>query len=150
MRNNCGNPYLKVRLAACVATRNLIQTLGIEAFLQNKNYIQILLPPLCFNRYYLAEGIKKYSQETWFIMFNDGTGKLYVETNIDHICGYYLNEIKSDNAVICETTCFCLSELALKIDKSLLNPYIETILKSLIQCHNGQLWTVRDGKLSPF
>lgn len=50
----------------------------------------ILLPGMCLNRYYVAEGVRLYSQETWrLVMGDDGrmwTAKFAPQVPIACIC----------------------------------------------------------------
>jgi hypothetical protein len=53
--------HLKVRLAASITTRQFFLT-----FFENREeFYPVLLPKLCLNRYYKADGIRIYTQETW-------------------------------------------------------------------------------------
>ena len=100
---------------------------------------------MCLNRYYSAEGVKKYSQDTWLLVFKTN-GRLHVEKYLNFVINYYLKQIKINNTVTKEATCACISELFTKIDKNLLKNHLNDLLKSLIECFNCESWTVRDGK----
>lgn len=54
--------WSQVRLAASVATRSFLLALPEDVrFL----FYPQLLPRMCLNRYYAADGVRMYSQETW-------------------------------------------------------------------------------------
>lgn len=36
-----------------------------------EKYDHLLIPGMCFNRYYLAEGVRLYSLETWKLVVED-------------------------------------------------------------------------------
>ena len=55
---------LQVRYAACTAARAFMQALGPGA----QAYDVRLLPRLCFTRHDIAEGVRRYSQETWRLL----------------------------------------------------------------------------------
>ena len=52
---------LQVRYAACAATRAFMES----AAGWREETFPVLLPPMCLNRRYQAEGVRLYSQETW-------------------------------------------------------------------------------------
>ena len=54
----------QVRLAACVAARAFMLAAGDARAV----YFPALLPPLCFNRHDVAEGVRAYSAETWRLL----------------------------------------------------------------------------------
>lgn len=55
--------WSQVRLAASVAARNFLLSLpNNEA---RHLFFPQLLPRMCLNRYYVADGVRIYSQETW-------------------------------------------------------------------------------------
>lgn len=51
---------VQVRFAASVATRSLMKHAGGEW--REEVLFPQLLPPMCLNRYYVAEGVRNYSQ----------------------------------------------------------------------------------------
>ncbi|GFN92459.1 hypothetical protein PoB_001896500, partial [Plakobranchus ocellatus] len=63
--------------------------------------------------YYVAEGVRNYSQETWQ-QITKGEGKLLVETYIDHVVEYYVQSTESDNHAVREAACACIAELGSK------------------------------------
>ena len=48
-----------------------------------------MVPCMCLNRYYVAEGVRVYSIETWRQVFGD-KGKEIVCRYAEHICKYYI------------------------------------------------------------
>ena len=53
----------QVRLAASVTARKFL--LGLPSDEAREQFFAPLLPPLCLNRYYVAEGVRIYNQQTW-------------------------------------------------------------------------------------
>ena len=45
---------------------------------------------MCLNRYYVAEGVKIYSQETWKLIFGDG-GKELVSKYAAEVSKFYIS-----------------------------------------------------------
>lgn len=99
----------------------------------------ILLPRMCLNRFYLAQGVKLYSHETWRILFDRsqgsaGAGVESVALNAGPICRYYVQMCDADNHVVREAACQAVAELANKIGRSeeyagYLAPYVVTLLQ---------------------
>ena len=49
-----------------------------------------LVPKMCLNRYYVAEGVRVYSIETWRQCFGD-KGKEMVSKHADSISAFYIS-----------------------------------------------------------
>ncbi|KAK7788464.1 hypothetical protein R5R35_012208 [Gryllus longicercus] len=133
--------WSQVRLAASVATRKFLQSLP------NENTREIfygdLLPRMCLNRYYIAEGVRIYSQETWRQVAGS-KGKDLVEKFIDSTVTYYVSATQSDNHAVREAACACIAELAAKIKAPAVRPHVEELLHTLVQCFQDDSWPVRD------
>lgn len=89
MRNGRSG-VVQVRYASSRATRELLQGVpepGREALLP------ILLPAMCLNRYYVAEGVRTYSQESWKLVFGT-TGRQRVAEHIAAVVPYYTSQSK--------------------------------------------------------
>ena len=62
-------PCVQVRYAACAATRAFMEA----AAGSREETFPMLLPPMCLNRRYQAEGVRLYSQRTWeLVMGSEG------------------------------------------------------------------------------
>ena len=118
--------WSQVRMAATTATRQFL--LCLKHFESNPEIVSILLPRLCLNRYYLAEGVRIYSQDTW-VMVVGKNGKLVVEDNIGSYVSYYKDCTKADNHAVREAACQCIAELAAKINPDILSIYVDVILR---------------------
>jgi outer membrane protease len=53
-------------------------------------YNPSLVPRMCINRYYVAEGVRVYAIETWRQVFGD-QGKQTVRDYADQICDFYIS-----------------------------------------------------------
>ena len=137
--------WSQVRLSAAVATRSFLTSLPKDA--QDKHAIySLMIPRLCLNRYYLAEGVRIYSQETWRMVTNPeiGGGKKVVEAYIEDVVKYYTLCTIADNHAVREAACQCIAELAAKLDKTILEPQVDLLLDTLLECFNDDSWPVRD------
>ena len=132
--------WSQVRLAASVATRALLTGLaeGRRAALY-----PTLLPRLCLNRYYLAEGVRIHSQQTWRQVAGQ-QGKQLVETHILHTVQYYTAATQADNHAVREAACQCIAELAAKLDREVVRPHAPALLNTLLVCFQDDSWPVRD------
>ncbi|KAK2561519.1 hypothetical protein P5673_015491 [Acropora cervicornis] len=115
----------KVRLAASVATREFLQTLPDSE--SRERFYPKILPAMCLNRYYVAEGVRIYSQQSW---------KMTVE--------FYISQTKADNHAVREAACACIAELGTKVNPESLRPHVSDLLQALICCFKDDSWPVRD------
>jgi hypothetical protein len=76
-----------VRLAASVAVRSLLAALPEAS--HREQYYSALLPPMCLNRYFVAEGVKCYSQDTWQLCMQ-GNGRAAVARHIEAVVDFYV------------------------------------------------------------
>ena len=132
--------WSQVRLAASVATRQFFEGFQEE---DKKLYFKSLLPPMCLNRYYLAEGVKLYNQETWRLVLGT-TGRTSVALFIKEIVDFYVTQTESDNHAVREAACHCMAELSSKIEGEVVKPYVVRLLEALHFCFQDESWPVRD------
>lgn len=132
--------WSQVRLSASVATRQFFEDINEE---DKRIYLKLLLPPMCLNRYYLAEGVKLYSQESWKLILGNN-GKQVVEVYIKEVVDFYIKQTECDNHAVREAACHCIAELALKISTDAVRPYTKPLLDALHVCFQDESWPVRD------
>jgi hypothetical protein len=106
----------------------------------------ILLPRMCLNRFYLAQGVKLYSHETWRILFDRsegyaGAGIESIAMNAGAVCRYYVKMADADNHVVREAACQAVAELANKVGRNkeysdYLAPYVITLLQVSTSLNN--------------
>ncbi|XP_070576630.1 uncharacterized protein [Ptychodera flava] len=133
--------WSQVRLSASVATRQFVLNLPNEEARQR--FFPALIPRMCLNRYYVAEGVRIYSQETWRRV--TGTkGKEVVETYIKDTVEYYVAQTMADNHAVREAACACIAELGSKINRECVRPYVPVLLQALLECFKDESWPVRD------
>nr|CAD7395536.1 unnamed protein product [Timema poppensis] len=133
--------WSQVRLAASVAARKFLMSLPDDK--AREVFFPELLPQMCLNRYYVAEGVRIYSQETWRQV--TGTyGKDLVQKYISQTVDYYILATESDNHAVREAACACIAELASKIQAHSVRPYVGKLLHTLLVCFRDESWPVRD------
>lgn len=123
--------WSQVRMAAAMASRQFLIVLQ-KCRDSHQEVIGLLLPRLCLNRYYLAEGVRIYSQETW-VQLVGKEGKSLVEKDIERFVKYYVECTKADNHAVREAACQCIAELASKINAQVVEPHVDLLLDTLIE-----------------
>lgn len=107
---------------------------------------------MCLNRYYVAEGVRRYSIETWKQVFGE-QGKQVVVKYAASICQYYIKQSQADNHAVREAACHCIGELCTKVvtveghqqeAKEALREHIKPLLDTLVDCFKDESWPVRD------
>ncbi|XP_071441316.1 uncharacterized protein [Hetaerina americana] len=133
--------WSQVRLSASVATRKFL--LSLPNAQSREHFYAVLLPRMCLNRYYVAEGVRIYSQETWR-QIAGAEGKELVQKYIPYVVDYYISATESDNHAVREAACACISELGSKIRPEAVRPYVDRLLNTLLTCFRDYSWPVRD------
>mmetsp|Transcript_21650 Transcript_21650/g.42521 ORF Transcript_21650/g.42521 Transcript_21650/m.42521 type:complete len:703 (-) Transcript_21650:103-2211(-) len=132
--------WSQVRYAASVAARKLMLGLLVD---QRQKYLDLLVPRMCLNRYYLAMGVRLYSQETWQLTFGDN-GVAAVCGHMGPVVQFYCEQSAADNHGVREAACHSIAELSSKIPHDVLSPYVDILLKALLDCFRDDSWPVRD------
>ena len=119
--------------------------------------VPMLLPRMCLNRFYLAQGVKLYSQETWRLVFGahsphspdelhsseeekGGGGMGAVARSAAPLCRYYTKMCDADNHAVREAGCQGVAELAQKVGSNplyaeYLSPYVTMLLQVSISLY---------------
>nr|XP_054758807.1 uncharacterized protein LOC129264874 [Lytechinus pictus] len=133
--------WSQVRLAASTATRQFLVNLPNAA--AHQRFFPALLPRMCLNRYYVAEGVRIYSQETWRLV-TGLHGKELVEQHIGDVVEYYIEASDADNHAVREAACACIAELGAKIGQDVVRGHVPRLLDTLLVCFKDDSWPVRD------
>ena len=131
--------WSQVRYAASVAARSFL--LAGEPY--KETLLPLVLPHICLNRYYVAEGVRLYSQETWEMVMGD-EGKMWVARCAPTVVSYYVEQSKANNHAVREAACACIAELMCKVDKPAVAPHVPRLLRALLTCFRDASWPVRD------
>lgn len=140
--NGLADNWSQVRFAASTATRSFY-TFAKEKEQLRTGFDHLMLPRMCLNRYYVAEGVRNYSIETWRLLV-DNHGIELVQKYAKEFCDFYISQAQADNHAVREAACHCISELCQKCEKDPFRPYIEDLLACLIDCFKDESWPVRD------
>ncbi|XP_039282268.1 uncharacterized protein LOC111049982 isoform X2 [Nilaparvata lugens] len=133
--------WSQVKLAASHATRYFLASLPNDKI--REVFYPELLPRICLNRYYIAEGVRIYSQETWRQVTGE-CGQELVERYMACFVQCYLEAAACDNQAVREAACSCIAELACKVDKGAVRPHLPALLQVLLTCFRDTSWPVRD------
>jgi len=103
---------------------------------------------MCLNRYYVAEGVRNYSIETWRQVFGE-RGKEIVCQYSEAIATFYISQSLADNHAVREAACHCISEICTKVaindeKKEPFRKHIPALLEALVDCFKDESWPVRD------
>lgn len=129
--------WCQVRYAASISARTFLLKLQEHG---RAAYLPVLLPRLCLNRYYIAERVQKYSQESWqMIMGNQG--RELVATYANEIVDYY---VEMTNHCVRESACQCIAELGMKVDPTAIRPHVGRLMQALLICFYDVSNLVRD------
>ncbi|EFJ51820.1 hypothetical protein VOLCADRAFT_120428 [Volvox carteri f. nagariensis] len=141
LADGMGDNWSQVRYAACVSTRSLLEWL--EEGEEREALMPVLLPPMCLNRYYVAEGVRLYAQETWRRVMGDG-GRAAVARHINFVVAHYILQSRANNHAVREAACACIAELMEKVDRAAVSPHVPALFRSLVVCFKDMSWPVRD------
>lgn len=130
--------WSQVRYAASVTTREFFMKVD-----RPQDFYTQLVPPMCLNRYYMAEGVKLYSQDTWKLLMKD-TGRDVVRSVAKEVAAFYIKVSDYDNHVVREAACHCIAELTTKIDAEAVRSSVAPMLDALLVCFKDDSWPVRD------
>lgn len=100
---------------------------------------------MSLNRFYLADGVRLYSQETWKLHVPDGKERL--ERNISSVAAWYLKCLDEDNHVVRESAALAIGELVSKLSEESVRPSLPLIQESVKAAFYDESWPVRDRAL---
>lgn len=140
IRDGLQDNWSQVRFAASVAARTVLK--GLSENERECLYVD-LLPRMCLNRHYVAEGVRNYSQETWRTVIG-GTGRRFLQDNVAIFVEFYEAQCKADNHAVREAACQGLSEVALRLERGSVKGIAGRIASGLIDGFKDESWPVRD------
>ena len=129
-----------VRLSSTLATKEFFYCCPK---LELEQFYTVLLPKLCLNRYFPAEGVKLQSQKAWKEICGD-KGRSLLSNQISGTVQYYVAAAQAENHAVREAACHCMGELAMKLDKDVVLPYLPTLIDQCSVSVQDQVWPVRD------
>lgn len=139
--------WSQVRMAASVLTRvylAALQKLSVDL----DPLFPVILPRMCLNRFYMAQGVKLYSHETWKMIFQTG-GIGYVAEHLPAVCRYYVKMCDANNHAVREAACQAIAELAVRLGdieeyRPKFQQQVPILMQALLMCFHDESWPVRD------
>lgn len=107
------------------------------------DFYPLILPQMCLNRYYVAEGVRVYSQETWRIVVGEH-GRSLVAQFAPFFADFYVRQCGANNHAVREAACACIAELMAKIEPGSIREFVPRLLGALVNCFKDASWPVRD------
>ena len=133
--------WSQVRYAASIAVRKFVMATTTEA--HRALCLPLVLPQLCLNRHYAADGVRFYSQQTWRMALGED-GKVWVARCIQTVVSYYVEQTKASNHMVREAACSCISELVSKVEREAVMPHVPRLAACLLTSFRDASWPVRD------
>lgn len=139
LASGISDEWADVRMDASVAVRAFLQNLAPEDRLQ---HMDCLLPGMCLNRYYIAEGVRTYSHANWGLFMGAG-GKELVVQFMPSVVSFYIQHSRYQNFEMREAACHCIAELFSKIDLTVVASHAPDLVEALLAVLVGGTWPVR-------
>ncbi len=139
---NLSDNWSQVRMSASVLLRSLLAVIPDATPIY-----PTIIPHLSLNRFYLADGVRLHSRETWKRHISDPIGLLCA--NISATLRHYIKKLDADNHVVRESTCNALTSLSASLPSNpelhaAVLPHVPLLLPALVQCSYDESWPVRD------
>ncbi|KAK4536016.1 hypothetical protein CDCA_CDCA07G2041 [Cyanidium caldarium] len=135
--------WSQVRYMASKAARALYQVQRQSGAQHGDRIDRVLVPRMCLNRHYVAEGVRQYSQENWVHIFGH-SGRELLAVHIRDVMEYFEAESEADNHAVREAACQSIAEVFTKLDAPIVAPYVSRMLRVLMECFRDDSWPVRD------
>lgn len=132
----------QVRYAASQAVRSYLIKSGERA----REFEAVLLPRMCINRYYVAEGVKIYSHDTWKLYCGD-QGRMKIANLCEAVVEFYIDQASAESHAVREAACMCIAELVSKVAEMAgqrLEVLVPLLISALLECFRDESWAVRD------
>jgi len=146
LKDGLADNWSQVRMAASVLCRAFfLEYLSVHPNPEPEAMYAVLIPRMCLNRFYLAQGVKLYSHDSWRQVFKEN-GLELVAKNVGPVCRYYVKMCDANNHVVREGACQAVAELATKLSAhspETLQPYVPMLLQALLMCFHDESWPVR-------
>ena len=103
-----------------------------------------MLPRLCMNRFYAAEGVKQASHRAWREIMGSKGGIALLSTHVGITASYYSEMTRSNSHMVAEAALHAMKELALRVPRASVLKVLPLLLETLHACVLEESWPVRD------
>ena len=130
--------WAQVRLSSTAACREFLLSLSPG---EREEQMPALLPRLCLNRYFPAEGVRRQAQTAWRALCGE-EGRALLGRFISHTVEHYTSSAGSDSPGVREAAGLSISELVNKLDPDTVSAHVPALLDCLSV--EDPVWQVRD------
>lgn len=147
VRSGLEDNWSQVRYAALSGCRSLIR-FAVRVNIWTSLYSNIV-PALLLNRHFVAEGVKRYAQETWRMMVGPQGGRALVRGELRNILTELLISVESPNHSVREAALACMLEVLLRVpiqgfQDGTDQEHFSLILKICLVGAQDDAWPVRE------
>jgi hypothetical protein len=103
-----------------------------------------LVPRLCLNRFYAAEGVRQAAHAVWRDVMGARGGSSLLSSNIGIVAAYYSDMTRSNSHMTAEAALQAIRELALRMPRNDVRKVLPLLLETLCACVQEESWPVRD------
>ncbi|GMH64351.1 hypothetical protein TrRE_jg1602 [Triparma retinervis] len=139
LKGGLSDNWSQVRMASSVLCRAYLFPLDPAS---RKQADKVLIPFMILNRFYLAKGVRLYSQETW--RQKVANGKEVLETHLPAVIRHYVKVLDEDNHVVRESAALAIGEIVEKIERTKVEPHLTLIGERVKAAFYDESWPVRD------
>lgn len=139
--------WSQVRYASLTATRSLFR----QALGRNFQHlvIETIVPLVILNRHFVAEGVRRFAQDTWVLFVGPQGGKKLVADALPNVIRTLRASVDSENHSVREAAVSCLFEILSKVifdgkSGSLITSDISAVLSIVISALEDVSWPVRE------
>lgn len=132
--------WSQVRYNASVVARKVMCGLGQE---ERRVHYALLLPRMCLNRHYVAEGVRVYSQDSWKNAIG-ADGRVYLVRYMAEVISFYESQCNADNHAVREAACQSFAEVATRLEPAAVKTFVPRVVDALVVCFKDESWPVRD------
>lgn len=144
--------WSQIRRSALIAVKSfLLSSLSgpvTEGKRRKESFIwPVLLPRICINRFYVADGVKGVALQIWREMINKEGGvggKELVSLYIDDMVTHYINMAYATNHMVSEAALLGIGELLHRVERKVMLPDINRIIECLVGCIEVDSWPIKD------
>jgi hypothetical protein len=135
--------WSRIRQASCKAALVFLAGLAEQEDETRRNFMAKLLPGICLNRFYAADGVKATAADTWRGIVGS-RGREWICALIESFATSYAEMSKVNNHMISEAACSAMAELISRIDRSVVQTQLPRFVEALGACLADDSWPVRD------
>jgi len=135
--------WSRIRQASCKSALVFLAGLAEQEDEARSGFMAKLLPGICLNRFYAADGVKATAADTWRGIVGS-RGRELICALIESFATSYAEMSKVNNHMISEAACSAMAELISRIDRNVVQTQLPRFVEALAACLADDSWPVRD------